>query len=547
MLAPSLLRFPIPESTVQVAQAAFPHGCLAMRMADTLGHLYQGPQFTECYAAIGRPAEDPVRLALVTILQFLEHLSDRQAADAVRGRIDWKYLCALDLCDPGFDASVLSEFRARLIAGNREHLLFETVLTYFQEQGLVTARGRQRTDSTHVLAAVRQMNRLERVIETVRATLNVLATVAPEWVRTHIPREWIARYDHRAERYRLPKAKTDQAVLAHEIGGDGRQILDWIATDEDHHWLAEVAMVKTLQRVWDEQYLCAEEGWRWRTEKELISSFEQVPSPYDPEARWATKGNIQWVGYKMHVTESCDDQTPHVITHVWTTTAAVSDDAAIPVIHQALHERGLTPQEHLVDTGYTDADNLATSQQHYGITLLGPVTRDPSWQEKAEQGFAKSDFVVDWEQQQVICPTGQRSATWRPYENSKQHAKGVLASFSTRQCRVCAVHDQCTKSSARMLLFPERSAYETMIARRREQTTTAFQERYRIRSGVESTHAQAIRRCDVRHARYRGEAKTRFQMYATATAINLIRYDAWLQEHPRAPTRQAHFARVLVA
>jgi transposase len=131
----------IPEETLRVAHAAFPKGNVFMRMRDGLGPIYSNPQFASLLSHTGQPAEAPARLALVLVLQFVEGLADRQAADAVRSRIDWKYALGLELTDPGFDYSVLSEFRTRLIAGGVEHLLLETMLTYLQERGLLKARG----------------------------------------------------------------------------------------------------------------------------------------------------------------------------------------------------------------------------------------------------------------------------------------------------------------------------------------------------------------------------------------------------------------------
>lgn len=153
----------VPEETARVARAAFPKGTIYTRMYDALGSIFADQQFADLFPKRGQAAEAPVRLALATIMQFAEGLSDRQAADAVRGRIDWKYLLCLDLTDPGFDHTVLSEFRTRLVTGSAEQLLLDTLLTQFRDLGLLKARGRQRTDSTHVLAAVRVLNRLERV------------------------------------------------------------------------------------------------------------------------------------------------------------------------------------------------------------------------------------------------------------------------------------------------------------------------------------------------------------------------------------------------
>ena len=169
-------------------------GSPTRRIYDALGPIYRNPQFAHLFPKDGQPALAPAQLALVTVFQFVEGLSDRQAADAVRGRIDWKYALCLPLEDPGFDASVLVEFRSRLIARGAETLLFEALLTVLKEEQLVKPRSRQRTDSTHVLAAIHVLNRLELVGETLRHALNTLATVAPEWLRTWAPSEWFDRY-----------------------------------------------------------------------------------------------------------------------------------------------------------------------------------------------------------------------------------------------------------------------------------------------------------------------------------------------------------------
>src|SRR5512142_2375583 len=177
----------IPDETQRVAHAAFPKGTLCLRIADDLGRLYRDDQFTDLFPTCGQPAASPARLALVSVLQYVEGLSDRQAADAVRGRIDWKYALGLELTDPGFDHTVLSEFRSRLVHGQAEQQLLDTLLDQLRELGLIHERGRQRTDSTQVLAAVRVLNRLERVGETMRAALNDLAVMAPEWLQALAP------------------------------------------------------------------------------------------------------------------------------------------------------------------------------------------------------------------------------------------------------------------------------------------------------------------------------------------------------------------------
>ncbi len=198
---------PVPEETARIARAAYPKGTLYLQLRDALGTIYEDEQSADLFPQRGQPAEAPWRLALVCVLQFLEGLSDRQAADAVRGRLDWKYLLGLELSDSGFDHTVLVEFRQRLLSGKRDLLLFDLLLTRLREGGYLKVRGRQRSDSTHVLAKIRSLNRVEGVGETFRAALNSLAVAAPQWLKGQMQEDWVDRYEHRIEDYRLPTGK----------------------------------------------------------------------------------------------------------------------------------------------------------------------------------------------------------------------------------------------------------------------------------------------------------------------------------------------------
>src|ERR687895_2451663 len=223
---------PVSEETARVARAAFPKGNPYLLLRDTLGTIFQDDDFAACFPAWGQPGLPPWRLALVTRIQFRENLADRQAAEAVRARIDWKYLLSLELTDPGFDFSVLSEFRDRLLAGSAEERLLDTLLERCRVLGLLKARGPQRMDSTHVLAAIRVLSRLELVAETLRAALNDLATVAPDWLQGLAPREWYERYGKRIEDSRLPRAKAAREAYAQTVGEDGFRVLDAVDAPE---------------------------------------------------------------------------------------------------------------------------------------------------------------------------------------------------------------------------------------------------------------------------------------------------------------------------
>jgi transposase len=216
----------VPAETARITKKAFRKGTLPIRVRDELGGWCADEQFVAAYPMRGAPGISPAQLAMVTVLQFTEALTDRQAADAVRGRLDWKYCLGLPVDDEGFDFSVLSEFRARLVAGGLESAIFEALLDRLIEQGLVRAGGRQRTDSTHVLAAIRSMNRLELAGETVRAAAEALAAAAPAWLTGVLDSSWAQRYGARIDSWRLPASETKRAVLAGQYGRDGYRLLE---------------------------------------------------------------------------------------------------------------------------------------------------------------------------------------------------------------------------------------------------------------------------------------------------------------------------------
>ncbi len=541
----------IPEETAHLARTICPRGTLYMQIRDQLGVIYEDQSFVDLFSTRGQPAEAPWRLALVCIFQFLEGLTDRQAAEAVQQRIDWKYALSLELSDPGFDFSVLCKFRARLIAGGNEMQLFDAMLAHLKTRGLLKVRGRQRTDSTHILAAVRTLNRLERVGETMRHALNSLAEIAPDWLRAHAVPEWYERYGRRMENYRFPKAETERAELGATIGHDGVQLLHALENATGVPGLQDLPAVETLRQVWREQYtdLCAHTIC-FREKKDLDIPANLIASPYDPEARFSTKRGMDWVGYKVHFTETCDEAFPHLITHVQTTQASVQDDQVLEAVHHALAEREVLPEVHLVDAGYTDAEGLVSSQRDYGITLLGPVAADPSWQARAGEGFDKASFVMDWEREIVICPTGKQNYSWLPNtDGSRGVIGGVRAQFSSRDCTPCPFRARCTRAklAPRELVLLPRERYEALRAAKQRQDTETFREEYAMRAGIESTHAQGIRRSDLRRTRYIGLAKTRLQHLLTAIALNMVRAVEWLTdtsatEPSQAKTRLSRFA-----
>jgi transposase len=533
----------IPEVTAKVARRAFRKGNVYMQMRDVLGTFFTDDQFTDLYPVDGQPAYAPWRLALVRVMQFAENLSDRQAADAVRARIDWKYALSLELTDEGFDFSVLSEFRQRLVEHEAGERLFNTLLEQFAQAGLLSGSGKQRTDSTHVLASVRDLNRVELVGRTLQAALDAIADTEPAWLKSWAAPEWYGRYGQLLTQFRLPQQQTERDALVAQIGMDGRALLEAVY----HHAppaVRHIETVQTMRLIWIQQFVQMEDVLRLRDKKEMPPAARLIQSPFDVQARFSVKRNQHWLGYKVHLTETCDDDKPHLITNVLTTNATQQDFDALPDIHQALEERDCIPAEHLVDMGYTSGPLLANSRIDYGIDLIGPVVEKHFWQ--YQTGFEIDAFTIDWHNHVVTCPRGKVSYPWTMRDHRRFHEL-TRVKFKTVDCQPCPVRELCTKHKHRTLSFHEESIFKAVQQRKQEQHTAAFRNRYGKRAGIEGTISQGVFAMGMRQSRYCGQAKTHLQFIFTAAAMNITRTINWLNEIPRKVTRPTRFGRLNAA
>ncbi len=539
---------PIPDDTVRVARAAFPKGNVYMQMRDVLGAIYDDGLFAPLFAIRGRPAETPWQLALVTVMQFAEGLSDRQAAEAVRARIDWKYALGLELTDAAFDFSVLSEFRARLVDGAAEHLLLDALLTQCMQRGYLKTRGQQRTDATHVLGALRVLSRLECVSEMLRCALNAVALAAPDWLQLHTPTDWLTRYGRRIEEYRLPKGKEARQAYGEMVGADGIALLTALFAPTAPFTLRLLPVVDLLRRTWIAQYVVREGQVRLRDPKQMPATAMRIDTPHEPEARYSEKRGMGWTGYKVHLTETCDGDSPHLLTRVETTVATETDVVHLAVIHAGLARTGLLPARHLVDAGYIRARNLVESRIEHGIDLFGPTYEDRQWQARAGTGYDVAHFQIDWQAEVVTCPQGRRSIRWCPMQTARGRAM-IHVAFAPADCLACPARAQCTraKHQPRSLTLLSREEHAAMQAVRQRQETQEFATQYARRQGIEGTLSQGVRAFGLRRARYRGRAKTHLQHVGTAVAINVSRVTDWLNEVPRAQTRCSHFAALALA
>ena len=529
----------IPPDTMRVAQSAFPKGNIYLKMRDKLGVFYSDKDFTSLFSQKGQPAFAPWRLALITIMQYVEGLTDRQAADAVRGRLDWKYALSLELIDSGFDFSLLSEFRTRLIEGGLEQHLFEQMLSILSEKGLLKSPQKPRTDSPHILAAIRFLGRLENIGETLRSALNSIAAVAPNWLRKIVPDdEWYSRYGQRFQESRFPTSKKERSELAVLMGIDGNYLLDAIWLDSELEWLRQLESVEILRQVWIQQFYIDNGLIKLREPSNCPPGAILINSPYDPDARMGNKRTREWIGYKVHLSETCDEDSPHLITYVETTPSTNKDHEIMENLHESLSQQNLSPSQHLVDAGYIDTELLVNAKKNYEIDLVGPAPGNSQWQAREGKGFGLANFHIDWEQEVVRCPNEKLSRTWKPRFNRYQQAV-IHVAFQKSDCQSCPTVSNCTKAKGgfRTLTLRPQQFHETQEIARVRQTTPKFKKQYAKRAGVEGTISQGTRAFGLRHCRYRGFPKTRLQHIVTACALNLVRiWEWWTDAYTFGPT-----------
>jgi hypothetical protein len=481
----------------------------------------------------GRPAEEPVRMTAVTILQFMERLPDRQATEACTWDQRWKLALHMEVDEPGCHPTTLVKFRNRLIEHGLERIGFEGVLEGMRAAGYLPKKTRQRLDSSHVLGLVSNMSRLECVRETLRLALEALdrieALARPDgWA------VWWERYvenkpDYQAGAEQL-RSKMKQA------GVDAGDLLRWARGRESAKGAEEA--LGLLERVYAENF---EQTGEKGVDQRRAQPPGAVHNPHDPEAQWSTKNTIKdksWVGYKVQVAETVDEEpraakepTRSVITAVVTQEAIASDKAALPVVEQAWEATGQEkPSELYVDAGYTSGAEVVRAEAE-GRELKGPMAPPPS----KEVRLSSEDFDVRVAQRQAICPAGHLSANCSRLEEEKSGVVSYRFEWNNALCGNCARRAQCLGKGQKHRTLVVGQHHDTIQARRKEQKTEVFQADMRHRNAIEGAVSELVRGYGLRRCRYRGRAKARLQNWFIGAACNLKRWcrrQAWELRQP---------------
>ena len=498
-------------------------------IGDTLYEQYHDEDFADLYHKEGQPGLSPVLLAFVTIFQNLENLPDRKAAEAVEINLKWKYALHLPFDADGFDASVLCEFRKRLITHSAEARVFDVVLAQMQALGLVKTRGTQRTDSLSLFSRARDLGRLELVFETMRCALHAVLDADATWLRSVIPTEWATRYRHhcRAER----QSDEERAILTRIIGDDGQRLLDLVDAADAPIDLKDLQSVGLLRTVWHQQFECIDGSMQFRP-KGGVGGGDRIETPYDPEARWSEKRGEGWVGYKLQVTETEDEDQPHLITDIAVTPATQYDGSALPAIRERQQQRNVLPGERYADCSYISGTMIADGRP-LGEDLIGPMRPTSTPQSRLPDGFTHADFSIDFDAGQVTCPGGHTTLI------ISSGSSGQQAVFPRKTCAACPLRARCCtgQKEGRALHF-QPHYHETQAARARQETK-AFKDAYnQHRPGIEGCLSALVRGHGIRTCRYTGQAKNHLRALFVGVAVNLRRAARWLSGIRHRPKRQ---------
>jgi len=507
--------WPMPEDTAAVCQPLLAENSPYRLIGDCLFDQFSEQAYADLYSPEGKPAVSPVILAFVTVFQFLEKLADRPAAEGVRVRLDWKYALHLPLSYAGFDFSVLSEFRQRLLTHEAEGRVFEALVQAFRAQ---------RTDSVAILTKVRDLSRLELVVETLRLAVQAVVKAAPEWSQRELPPSWEERY---APCFILQRhTETEKQAYEAQIGADGQWLLNRLAQPDAPEAVRDLPAVQVLRTVWQQHFQTVDGQTRYKPPGHY-DGHTQIQTPHDPDARYSRKREFTWIGGKVQVTETDDADYPHLITDIQATSSADTDYRALPAIQDRLQHRACLPAQQYVDSAYVSGPNLAASGQK-AIDLVGPVPTVISHQAKLPEGITTEQFLIDVVSQQATCPAG--------ISVGADHGRpGKLRfHFPPAICRACALHDRCCMGQGGRTVTVSPS-YPLLQAARRRQTTEPFKHAYRHhRSGVEGCLSELVRGHGVRVSRYIGNRKRQLQAVFTGAAANIKRAAHWLAgDRPR--------------
>lgn len=487
--------------------AGIPPNHWCYRFFASLYCSFDNAQFAHLYQDGGRAPISPTLLACITILQYAFKVSDRMAVENTVMRRDWRIALGRDDSWAGFDASVLCNFRKRLVEHGCEEMIFGHVLEQMRSLGLLANRRKVRVDATALVANVATLSRADLISETLRVAVCELWDACPE-LRGHA--ELARLYDKYGEEVWLGREGSGEGRLT-RLGCEGFVLLEFFE-------LVERPRARTLEcrdllaRVLEENFERSDGDDDPRPLEGDELGKDRIVTPHEPDVRVGTKKHKSWVGNKVHLVETADTGVPNFVVDVLVTEPTVPDvNVTLKIIDRA---REVLPEAEvlLADSGYASAENSEKASEH-GMDLVSPPLANTS----TKDIFSAERFIIDFATRTATCPARHTTDRWYPGE------RGIRIRFRKSVCAACPLRSECTTAkdgrSLHISLY-----YEQLMRDRARAETNDFRKLYRQRAAVEGTISQAVHQCGLRVSRYRGRLKRIFHAWMAGTALNMRRW-----------------------
>jgi hypothetical protein len=482
-------------------------------------HIFCGfddAQFADLYVEGGRHPVSPSLLAAVTLLQYMFRASDRGAVENTLMRRDWRLALGIAPDYDGFDPTVLVNFRKRLVAHDMQREIFEAVLERIAKLGLLKGRRRVRVDSTQLIANVARLSRADALQEAIRKLVCVLYDERPE---LRADPQFQRLYETYGEEVWLGRdPQTDERLVT--LGIDGRLLLRLCA---DYPLPAR----QILEQMLAENFIFSEQDDTAPPQPlppDQLSSG-RIISPHDPDAKGGKKGDKSWVGDKVHIVETADEEGPNFCVDVVTTDARIDDVEMTQTLAERTQQVLPELDTSIEDAGYVSVENGIVLRK-MGIDLVAPALVN------TRKGFLlNTEFTVDWDRRQATCPAGHESVAWGVYRGETR------IQFGAAMCTACPRRAECTRSRhGRTICFGPH--WEQLQHDRERAKQPEFQAVYRLRAPIEATISHAVHECGLRRSRYRTAAKRELHAILAVAALNARRLMSHLTNPPAAPKVQ---------
>jgi len=480
--------------------------------------IFSDDDFKDCYSEIGRNGISPAFLSAITILQWKEHLSDEETAEACINRLDWKIALHIPIeKNTSFDPSTLCYFRKRLKENNKMSLIFDKIVQFAIKKDFIQNNTNQRIDATHIIKHINRISITDLLFRTVKCVVDEVKKSDKEYYDKYFPEYIKIRYTERFSSFGMSKDKrTDKQAEIIEDGLLLKKLLEEVKSDK----LKEMKQVEIMDTVFRENVKIEEievesDKKKFLKVTEIECPKQTIFDPRDPSVKLGIKGKISWVGSKCHVVETAVKGEINIITGMIQQEAQASDQKIHDKLNEENKRHGIKPEKIFADGNYISGKSINNYKVN-GQELMGYIGKDTAQKDK---NYKLDQFVIDSKNKTAICPEGKKG------HKSYELVNGDYAIiFDMKDCLNCYNFKKCVtakKNKSRRLQVNKH--YDVILERRLKQQEKDFKGEMKVRAQVEGTIAELVRKHGLRKGKYKGEPGRQLQFYLSGCALNVKR------------------------